>query len=454
LNKEAKEEPVMSTKATSVTWKGEYAFLLSGSGLHEDTLKIKSNYRKQEQMLKLVLPTLCITYADAKFQDSIGGEQKNYPTSSSYGPVHFDPPIVVTDEEDIERYTYIRGANRVEIGPKDTVIEFPSWKDLVIPRLRLDKKEPARAYIHVPATQITVDEPLEVRVTQYADGRNVGGVSLEKRHPEWHPPKIDEVYSLWIRVIEGFTLNPIPEVMVDILHWDHKVSTPYESGGFRLDERIFTDGKGCIQIPKRPSGEFEAYVVRKPDSRAVVRCLRPMPGQNVRLHMRVWPMKRDTIRTGLPATGKFDLVARRTGISSDEILKLNRLRDSSVLKANTRINLPCYSGIYHLEPWDTLDWIGETFGYRDAKGIAAVNGFQHVAELNDVMEIKLPDWRFYYAQEHDTLEEFDTVFGIPKGSSITVGRAFHPDPRLPFPGEVVAVPTPVFAERMKKRRKQ
>ena len=68
----------MAIKTSNTIWKGEYAFRISGSGLHEDTLRIKSSYRKQEEMLKLVLPTLCITYADAKFQDSIGGEQENF----------------------------------------------------------------------------------------------------------------------------------------------------------------------------------------------------------------------------------------------------------------------------------------------------------------------------------------------------------------------------------------
>lgn len=29
----------MSAKATPIKWKGGYTFLLSGSGLHEDTLK-------------------------------------------------------------------------------------------------------------------------------------------------------------------------------------------------------------------------------------------------------------------------------------------------------------------------------------------------------------------------------------------------------------------------------
>jgi hypothetical protein len=443
----------MATNTAPITWKGDYVFRLSGSGLHEDTLRVESSYRKQEQMLKLILPTLCITYADSNFQDSVGGEQENFPSSRAYGPTHFDPPIEILGEEDIEKVTYIRGAYRVQIGPEKTIIEFPSWRNLVIPRLRLDQREPAEADLHVPDTQISVDEPLQITALQYADGRHVGGVRLEKRHPDWRPPKRKEVYSLWLRVIDGATLQPLPEVMVDILHWDSKASTPYGAGGFRLGERMYTDGYGCIQVLNRPSGELEAYVVRRPGARAVVRCLRPLAGQNVRLHMRVWPLKSDTIRIVWPSGEKLALVAQRTGRSVEDILQLNQLKSSSILRPGVRVNLPCHVAAYELEPWDTLDWVGKTFGYRDAKGLAEVNGLKDVADLDGGVEIKLPDWRFYSAQENDTLDRFDRMFGLPKASSITVGRVFHPDPRLPYPGETVAVPAPFFAERMKKERK-
>jgi len=440
----------MAKGTEPITWKGEYVFRLSGSGLHEDTLKIKSNYRKQEQMLKLILPTLCITYADAKFQDSIGGEQENYPASRVYGPAYFDPPIEILGEQKIEKFTYIRGAHRVEISPEKTVIEFPSWQDLVIPRLRLNQKEPAEACLHVPDTHISVDEPLKISALQYADGRHVGGVRLEKRHPKWQPSRLEENYSLWIRVIDGASLQPLPEVMVDILHWDAKAKTPLGDGGFRLDDRLYTDGAGCIQIQQRPSGELEAYVVRRPGWRAVVRCLRPLAGQKVRLHMRVWPLTKDTVRIAWQGVDKLDVVAQRTGHSVEDILQLNRFKGTIGPKVGMRINIPCYVAAYQLEPWDTLDWVAETFGYRDAKGLAEVNGLKHVADLDGGTAIKLPDWRFFYAQEHDTLEKFDTMLGLPKGSSITVGRVFHPDPGVPFAGETVATPTLLFAEKMKK----
>jgi hypothetical protein len=440
----------MAANTAPISWKGDYAFRLTGSGLHEDTLRVKSSARKQEQLLKLVLPTLCITYAEAKFQDSIGGEQDNFPDSRAYGRAYFDPPVEIHGEQEIEKFTYIRGAQRVEIGPKETVIEFPSWKDLVVPRLRISQKEAALAGLKVPETQISVDEPLQITALQYADGRHVGGVRMEKRHPRWKPTQEKERYNLWIRVVDGATLKPLPEMMVDILHWNAEEKTPYGTGGFFLDKRLYTDGHGCITVEDRPSGELEAYVVRKPGFRAVVRCLRPLAGQNVRLHMRVWPLKNDSVRLVWKGSDTLDVIAQRMGHSVEEILKLNRFRGTIGPKPGMRINLPCYLAAYQLEPWDTLDWVGQTFGYGDAKGLAAVNGYRDVSELDGGTEIKLPDWHFFYAHENDTLENFDAMFGLPKGSSITVGRVFHPDARLPYAGETVAVPTALFAEKMKK----
>jgi len=373
-------------------------------------LRIRSNYRKQEQLLKLILPTLCITYADAKFQDGIGGEQLNFPASQAYGPAYFDPPVEILGEKEIEKYTYIRGAQRIEIGSKETVIEFPSWKELVIPRLRLDQKKPGDAFLVVPDTQIQVNEPLQISLLQYADGRHVGGVRMEKRHPEWKVSETKEVYNLWLRVIDGITLKPLPKVMVYILHWNPKASTSYGIGGFDLDDRRYTDEHGCIIAPSRPSGELEAYVVCKPGSRAVVRCIRPMAGQNVRLHMRVWPLKRD----------------------------------------KKQVELQSYEATYHLEPWDTFDWVGKSFGYKNAIGLAKVNGLNSVEDLEKLVEIKLPDWHFFYAQENDTLEKFDKMFRLPRGSSISVGRVYHPDPRIPYTCETIAVPTLLFIERVRK----
>jgi hypothetical protein len=441
----------MPKSSKGFTWGGSYKFQINGTGMHEDTLKIKGNYRKQEKMLKLVLPTLCITYADMKFQNKIGGEQLNYPASQVYGQAHFSPAKVIVGD-DIEKFTYIRGAHRVEIGPRNTTIEFPSWNDLVIPRLRLDIKKPTEAVLRVPETPISVEEPLGICVLQYADGRHIGGVKLEKRHPKWRPEDEKQLYNLWLRVIDGVNLKPIPEARVDIWHWDENTSTPYGTGGFRLDDSRYTDSAGTIYVQDRPSGELEAYSVRMPGWRVVARCLKPLAGQEVRLHMRAWPLKRDTFRYTQRVGDKPDDLVQLTGYPIDDILHMNRLNEASDLKPEMQFALPCYIATYRMEQWDTFDWVGKTFGYRDAEGLAEANGLEDVASLNSGTDIKLPDWRFFYAGDRDTLEAMDARFNLPTGSSITVGRAYHPDPRVPFGGETVAVPTPQFAETLKKRR--
>ncbi len=210
-----------------VNWKGEYKFNLSAVAAREDTLRVKVLRRKgNEDLLSLLLPTLCITYADMKFQDHIGGEQKNYPDSQGYGPAHFDPPVVITGEKEVERLTYIRGARRVAIGPRDTTVEFYSYKELVIPRLRLSKKEPAPLKLAVPLTQITVSEPLRINIRQFADGRHVGGVRMEKRHPDWKPDPAGETYTLSAQVVDGKSNRPIAKAEVDVVHWRDEI------GGF------------------------------------------------------------------------------------------------------------------------------------------------------------------------------------------------------------------------------
>jgi LysM repeat protein len=151
-----------------------------------------------------------------------------------------------------------------------------------------------------------------------------------------------------------------------------------------------------------------------------------------------------------------DGMSQLTGNSIEEILRLNSLKDPFDLKPGIRIMLPCYEATYRMEQWDTFNEIGKNFGYYDAKGLAEANGLLDPEHLDSGTDLKLPDWRFFYAREHDTLEAIDNLFGLPKGSTITVGRVYHPDPRLPYAGETVAVPTTLFSDRLRKgqRRKK
>jgi len=420
----------------SISWSGDYRFNLNAVAVREDTLRVKSLYRKgSEGVFRLFLPTLCITYADMKFQNQIGGEQAGYPDSKVYGPAYFDPPVVITGEKEVERLTYIRGATRVEIGPHDTVIEFFLYKELVIPRLRLSKKEPATLKLAVPPTQISVSEPLRIDIRQFADGRHVGGVRMEKRHPEWKPVPPREVYTLSVQVVDGKTNRPIPKAEVDVWHWLDK------TGGFRLETQLFTDRHGCTRRLERPSGDLEAYVARVPAHRVTARCLRPLAGQKVRLLFRAWPLVKSLRPYLWRKDDTLEAIARFCGHSDAALLAANHVRKAVEFRPGMRVILPCWTATYRLESWDTLDGVAAAFGYKNAKGLAKALG---VKEFRNVEEVLLPDWHFFYAGEKDTLAAIDRMFRLPRGSSRTVGRVYNPDPNKPYAGETIAVPAPGF----------
>jgi len=424
----------------TINWGGTHSFRINGAAIHEDTLRIRSSTQKQERIFKLVLPTLCITYADMKFQNEVGGEQKNYPDSQSYGPLYFDPPVVIDGDDDIERMTYIRGARKVTIGPRETFVEFRSWKELVIPRLRIEKKKPLEGKLEISAGPITIAEPLRVDVRQFADGRHVGGIRIEKRHPGWKPPKVVPTYDLGIHVLDGLTGRSLPRMRVDILHWDKKLRIPYGEGGFQLDDSPLTNASGGIRIMGRPSGELEAFVVRVPGRRSVVRCIRPLAAQKVQLHLCSWPLQRDLRPYIWQQHDSIESIVELCGCSPSQFLEANHLAPDDKIESGCRVILPCWAAVYRLEPLDTLEWLAKSFGFKSAEALAKVNETDLQTITSISMDIKLPGWHFFYAREGDTLDSLDRMFQLPKGSVIMVGRCYHVWDRLPFVGEVVAVP--------------
>ena len=91
-------------------WRGDHAFLVTGTVQREDTLRIVID-RKDEKIpseLTLVLPTLCITLAQMKFTNDIGGVQEDFPESADYGLRYFDPPLEIDGKGEIEKFTWIR----------------------------------------------------------------------------------------------------------------------------------------------------------------------------------------------------------------------------------------------------------------------------------------------------------------------------------------------------------
>jgi hypothetical protein len=425
--------------ATTYTWTGKHPFSITGAAIHEDTLRIKANYREMKKPLHLELPTLCITYADVKFQNAIGGEQANFPDSQPYGPTYFDPPITLSGEA-IERLTYIRGALKVTIGPDRTVIEFPAYKELVIPRMRLDKKNLLNAVLAVPQATIAPQTPLAIDVRQFADGRHVGGVRIEKRHPDWKPPQIRKVYELVIHVFDGVTGRPKVKTPVDIFSWDPGIKTPYGKGAMVRDTTLFTDRTGHIRVTERPAEELEAYGVRLTGYRSVVRCLRPLSGQKVHLHLRLWPLTRTLVPYVYKKDDTLESLAALCGNPATLILEVNQIKSAADLKTGARLILPCHVAAYRMESWDTLDSVARMFGYKNARQLAKVMGLKAVAEINPGNDIILPGWFFVNARATDTLDSLDKRFNMKAGSCKPIGKVYRPNKRTPYPGESIAVP--------------
>lgn len=379
-----------------IVWSGKHPFSITGTGRHEDTLRIEApRDLKAERPLSLTLPTLCITYADMGFQNAVGGGQEDYPGSAAYGPAFFDPAVDIVGEEEVERLTWIRGAHHVSIGPRETLIEWYPWHTLVIPRLRIDTKDGARALLQLEDIPVRVEQPLIVRIKQLADGRHVGGIRVEKRHPDWRPPEPRKDYDLRVRVVNG-SGEPQPEALVRVLHWD--------GGGFTPADQRHTDGYGVVEFPHRPADDLEAVVLDRPGWRATPRAFRPLPGQQASFALVAWPLKK--------------------------------------VRVATLIDRPAYLAAYRVERPDDFESVATRFGFRDMDGLAKANGLPSAAELRSEMVLRLPDWYFVHARADETLGGVEKVLGLPRGSARTVGPAWRPTRGWVYDGEVVAVPAP------------
>jgi|LGVE01.1.fsa_nt_gb hypothetical protein len=99
-----------------------------------------------------------------------------------------------------------------------------------------------------------------------------------------------------------------------------------------------------------------------------------------------------------------------------------------------------------MEPGDTPEWLAKAFAYPGMEELAKLNGLIDPSKLHSGMKIWLPGWYFFYARRGDTLEHIDELFGLPKGSSRTVGKVHHPDPSRFHECETIAVPSKMFVK--------
>jgi hypothetical protein len=396
---------------TPILWKGEQAFRVVGTSLHEDTLRVRSNYNKREDVFRLRLPTLCITYADMKFINAIGGHQLNWPDSAVYGPQYFDPPIDIVGLAEVQRLTWIRGAHRVVIGAQETVVEWHAFREVVIPRLHIGEKEPVEALLQVDNAVIDLEPQLLIDISQHADGRSIGGVQVVKRHPEWRePPQERADYRLWIRVVDFASQQPLSKSKLALFRWKGK--TPGVGGAqgtFALAEEVWTDATGSVVREPRPADVLEAATLAIPGWLTTAKVWCAQANEPVSLLMTALRLKATKYPVSVPGTER-----------------------------------KIFAAVYQLRG-ETLESLASTFRYRDVAELTALN---KVDVLDPGAPIQLPGWYFLHAQAGDTLDSIAAAFKLQRGWPRTTGRHYRPDPALIIEHEIVAVPGPKFvAER-------
>jgi hypothetical protein len=398
-----------------ISWKGNQAVYVVGTDHEDNTLRVQPDQRHKEVKLKLILPTLCVTYADMKFANAVGGVQRNFPDSQPYGVLFFDPPVVINGPENIEKFTYIRGADRVSIGPKETVIEWWSWRELIIPKLRIMNKEKVKVLLSVPQIQIAVAEPFSVRLKQYADGRHVGGVEVIKTHPDWKPPPESEKYDLWVRTIDGHSRRAIPEAKVTLYTWkDHQ-----NGAGFVREASWYTNDMGLAGAPNLQCSERKLVIIERDPWLPQTWRFRPMSGQVIRQTFKLWKSK---------------VVAQPK------------------LMGEKKAEIVAFEAVYHAEKRDTLKRLAEYFCYNDLKELAVANGLPKSFSVYPDQELRLPGWFFVNARAGDLFEELDKQFNIPNGWTRPAQRTLHDNPTKAYDGEVIAFPAKEFADSHKMKK--
>lgn len=433
------KEPSNEETTSPIKWKGKQAFYITGTEHDDDTIRIVPDGR--EELLTLILPTLCITYADMRFANSIGGVQREYPDSVPYGLKYFQPPVELTDEKEIEKFTWIRGAERVTIGPEETIIQWRGWRDLVIPKLRIKAEEKVEAVLNVPDVIITVSQPFVTKVMQYTDGRHVGGIQVVKRHPDWKPEPFPEEYDLWVRVIDGPSRSSLPEAKVNLFTWEAEEP----KGAFVLEAQWYTNGMGIVDNSGLPCSDKKLVIIEHKPWLPQIWRFRPLPGQKVKRTFKLWKANQISCSYEWQEEDTLEAIAELTGSQQATILEMNSLHSVDEIKPGSMIEIPFFEAVHHIEARDTLELLAEYFCYNSVEELAAVNELPKPYELYQDQELHLQGWRFFQARAGDLFENLDEQFGLPGGWSRPAQRMLHDDPTRAFEHEVVAVPTQEFA---------
>lgn len=430
--------------SASIKWVGKHAFHISGTEHEHDTIQIVSVRRDIEEPLTLTLPTLCIPYADMEFANDIGGVQDGYPDSAVYGK-YFDPPLVISGEKEVEKFTWIRGGERVTIGSTETIIEWHSWRTLVIPELRIKPKKKVKAVINVPEITITLSHPFIAKVMQFANGRHVGGIQLVKRHPDWRPEPLPQEYDLWVRVIDGHSRSAIPEIKVSLF------TSKADGEKFDLEAYWHTNGMGIVDVSGLACSDKKLVIIEQEPWQTQTWRFRPLPGQKVRRTFKLWQSKQISRLYEWKVQDTLEAIAALGGSQQDIILGMNRLDSPDELKPGQAIKIPCFEAVYHVEARDTLERLAEYFCYDGVEKLAEANKLPKPYKLYRDQGLRLPGWHFFLARSDDMFEKLDEQFDLPRGWSRPGQRMLHDDPKQAYEREVIAVPTQEFVHDHKLR---
>lgn len=435
--------------SSPIKWSGRHMFYITGIGNDDDTIRIVGDQRKIEKLLTLVLPTLCITYADMQFANQIGGVQKKYPDSKEYGPQFFEPPVVISNPKEIEKFTLIRGAKQVTIGQEETKIEFESYRTLIVPQLQIKKKERATAVVNVPEIEIIVTQPFNAKIMQFADGRHIGGVQFTKAHPDWKPKPIPERYDLWVRVIDDETRRALAETKVTLSDWDPN------TGNFVEEAVWYTNKMGIAEASNLPCSDKKLLTIEHPPWLSQTLRFHPLPGQKVKRTFKLWQNSEVTFPYIVltDVTVSIQTVAGLSRKPTATILEMNRVGSLNELKSGQTINIPCYTPTYRVQARDTLEKLAARFCYNNVEELARANKLSKPYKIYRGQQLRLTGWHFFMARVDDQFDKLDEQFSLPKGWIRPVKKVHHDVPNRIHKNELIAIPSQEFIKKHKLRRR-
>lgn len=157
----------------------DFSFYVVGSK-DKDSLWIETDL--PESALSIQLPSLAMPFRSMKLVDKIRCQIPPYPGMPCF-PDPFGDKRVKVEGKDTEMITGVKGAKQVELYKGVASVQAAGPKLLCFSEIRIveNSKMPVRLAVRGVKCKENVHR---VRVTQFSDGRRIGGVTLELRKRE------------------------------------------------------------------------------------------------------------------------------------------------------------------------------------------------------------------------------------------------------------------------------